>query len=185
MLCNMLVPSQLFPIKQTPKKYFMGAVGWDDSMLGCYDIIKSEVTCLNKPHCILIWEAMFKYWCMKGHQLGRFCILFWWINLSITLSQAEHNVYSQNSTLLAPEKAPSPASADGYLFTVNGKQLHCDSLPSNKRKACDETANLLCMLLQTDILWLIIGTSTLLFLIVNWQKNSTAYFNSCVVSFSL
>lgn len=163
----------------------MGAVGWDDFVFGCYGVVKSEITCLDEPRCILICNAVFKYCYMKGHQLGRFCILFWWMNLSITSSWAEHNIYSQNSTLFTPEKAPSPPSADGYLLTISGKQLHYNSLPSNKRKSCHETANLLCLLLQTDILWLIIGASTLLFLIVNWQKNSTAHFNSCVVWFSL
>lgn len=163
----------------------MGAVGWDDPTFGCYGVIKSEITCLNELRCILIWEAMFKYWYMKRPQLGRFCILIWWINISMMSSDAEHIIYSQKSTLLTPEKAPSPPSADSYLFMVNGKQLHWNPLPSNKRKACHETANLLCMLLQTDILWLIIGTSTVLFLIVNWQKNSTVHFNSRIIWFHL
>lgn len=50
----MLAPTCLFPIKYTAKKYFMGVVGRDDSVFGCYDVVKSEITCLDEPRCILI-----------------------------------------------------------------------------------------------------------------------------------
>lgn len=39
----------------------MGAVGQDDSVFGCYVVVKSEITCLNEIRCILICKAVFKY----------------------------------------------------------------------------------------------------------------------------
>lgn len=45
----------------------MGAAGLDDSVLGCYGTIKSEITCLNEPRCILICKVVFKYWYKKRH----------------------------------------------------------------------------------------------------------------------
>lgn len=70
-------------------------------------------------------------------------------------SQAERDIYSQIVLSSAPRRRPPSPSVDGYLFMVNGNQLHHNSLPTNKRKVTKvyhERENLLCVLMQTDIL---------------------------------